>query len=99
MFKYALAVAVMAIVSQPSFAQDAMQSGDAMKSGTAMMKCDDASMMKLQADIDAMNDPMMKSQKDMAMKEMDMAKTSMKAMKADDCAMHMDSAIKAMKKS
>ena len=53
------------------------------------MKCDDASMMKMQTNMDAMNDPAMKANKDMAMKQMDMAKTSMKDNKLDDCSMHM----------
>ena len=63
-----------------------------------MMKCDDASMMKVQGDIDAMTDASMASQKEMAMKEMEMAKDSMKANKTDDCVMHIDNAMKAMKK-
>ncbi|WP_246691239.1 MULTISPECIES: hypothetical protein [unclassified Mesorhizobium] len=78
------AAALAAVVAQPAFADD------------AMMKCDDASMMKLQADMDAMTGDAMK--KDAAMKEMDMAKEAMKANKADDCVMHMDMAMKAMKK-
>ena len=78
------AVALAAVVAQPAFADD------------AMMKCDDASMMKLQTDMDAMTGDAMK--KDAAMKEMDMAKDAMKANKADDCVMHMDMAMKAMKK-
>ena len=53
------------------------------------MKCDDASMMTMQTNMDAMNDPAMKANKDMAMKQMDMAKTSMKENKLDDCSMHM----------
>ena len=53
------------------------------------MKCDDASVMKMQTNMDAMNDPAMKANKDMAMKQMDMAKTSMKENKLDDCSMHM----------
>ncbi|MGX5841031.1 hypothetical protein ACWGTI_09940 [Mesorhizobium sp. ArgA1] len=64
----------------------------------AMMKCDDASMMKMQADMDAMTGEAMKPQKEAAMKEMEMAKDAMKANKADDCMMHMDMAMKAMKK-
>ena len=59
------------------------------------MKCDDASMMKMQSDMDA-NAMATKDQKDMAMKEMTMAKDSMKANKLDDCAMHMDNAMKAV---
>jgi hypothetical protein len=53
------------------------------------MKCDDASMMKMQTDMDAMGDPAMKANKDMAMKQMGMAKTAMKDNKMDDCSMHM----------
>jgi hypothetical protein len=71
---------------QPAFAQD------------TMMKCDDASMMKVQKEMDAMTDASMKDQKEMAMKEMDMAKEAMKANKTDDCTMHMEGAMKAMKK-
>jgi len=62
-----------------------------------MMKCDHASMMKVQSEMDAMNSSM-KEQKTMAMKEMDMAKKSMKAHKNKDCMMHLDGAMKAMKK-
>jgi len=40
----------------------------------------------------------MKEKKEMAMKEMDMAKEAMKANKTDDCMMHMEGAMKAMKK-
>ena len=71
---------------QPAFAQD------------TMMKCDDASMMKVQTEMDAMTDTSMKEKKEMAMKEMDMAKEAMKANKADDCMMHMENAAKEMKK-
>ena len=85
MLKSMLAAAALAVVvAQPALADD------------AMMKCDDASMMKLQTDMDAMAGDAMK--KDAAMKEMDMAKEAMKANKADDCVMHMDMAMKAMKK-
>ena len=62
------------------------------------MKCDDASMMKMQTEMDAMTDPMMKDQKEMAMKEMTMAKDSMTAGKTDDCTMHMEAAQKEMMK-
>ncbi len=60
------------------------------------MKCDDASMMKMQTDMDAMSDPAMKVNKDMAMKQMEMAKTAMKNNKMDDCSMHMGMADKGM---
>ncbi|MFJ6326922.1 MULTISPECIES: hypothetical protein [unclassified Rhizobium] len=63
-----------------------------------MMKCDDASMMKAQSEVDAMKDPMMKGKKEMASKEMMMAKEAMKAKKMDDCKMHMDKAMKSMGK-
>ena len=58
-----------------------------------MMKCDDATMMKMQTEMDAMTDPAMK---EMAMKEMDMAKTAMKDGKMEDCTMHMGEAGKQM---
>ena len=58
-----------------------------------MMKCDDASMMKMQGMMDAMAAG---DHKDMAMKEMDMAKMSMKDGKMDDCSTHMGEANKDM---
>ena len=63
-----------------------------------MMKCDDASMMKVKTDMDAMSGTMMKDQKDMAMKEMDMAKEAMAANKMDECSMHLEKASKEMMK-
>ncbi len=53
------------------------------------MKCDDATMKKMQTDMDAMTDPAMKMNKDMAMKQMEMAMTAMKDNKMDDCSMQM----------
>jgi hypothetical protein len=92
MFKSTFFAAAIAIATiQPVFADDAMMKTDAM----GMATCDDASMMKAQADVDATTDAAMK---DMAMKEMDMAREAMKAGKADDCAMHLDGAMKAMTK-
>jgi hypothetical protein len=86
MIKTVLATAVLAVgLVHPAAAMD------------TMMKCDHASMMKVQSEMDAM-DGSMKEQKTMAMKEMDMAKKSMKAHKSKDCTMHLDSAMKAMKK-
>jgi hypothetical protein len=94
MFKSTFVAAAFAVIFiQPVFAEDSMKAGDAK-----MMKCDDASMMKMQGEMDAMTDPAMKDKKDMAMKEMEMAKDSMKANKTDDCAMHLDGAMKAMTK-
>jgi hypothetical protein len=86
MFKVAAAVAFAIAFIDPVLAQD------------TMMKCDDASMMKIQSEMDAMTDSSMMAQKEMAKKEMDMAKDSMKANKTEDCVMHMDKAMKAMKK-
>ena len=62
-----------------------------------MAKCDDASMMKVNEAIKADTDPMMKDTTDMAMKEMDMAKTAMKDGKMDDCSMHLTKAMDEMK--
>ncbi len=62
------------------------------------MKCDDASMMKMQTEMDAMADPAMKPNKEMAMKHMGMAKTSMKDSKSDECMMHMGNAMGALNK-
>lgn len=91
MFKSAFVAAAFAVAFiQPVFAQNSMKAGNA-----TMMKCDDASMMKMQGHMDAMTDP---AKKDMAMKEMQMAKDAMKAKKMDDCATHMDGAMKAMSK-
>ncbi|ANL66254.1 hypothetical protein AMC82_CH02618 [Rhizobium phaseoli] len=87
MLKCTVAVIVFALASaMPAFAQN------------TMMKCDDASMMKMQSDMDAMTDPAMKEKKEMASKEMKMAKDSMKAKKMDDCKMHMENAMKSMGK-
>ncbi len=62
------------------------------------MKCDDASMMMMQKEMDAMADPAMKPNKEMAMKHMGMAKTSMKDSKSDECMMHMGNAMGALNK-
>jgi hypothetical protein len=87
MLRSTLVAAAFAIAFiQPAFAED------------AMMKCDDASMMKMQTEMDAMTGAAMKKKKDMAMKEMAMAKDAMKAKKTDECMMHMEGAMKAMKK-
>ena len=69
-----------------------------MASMSMTMKCDDASMMKVQTEMDAMADPAMKANKDMAMKHMDLAKVSMKDSKPDECMMHMGEAMDAMNK-
>lgn len=73
------------MIAQPAFAMD------------SMMKCDEASMMKVQGDLDAMTGDAMKMQKETATKEVDMAKEAMKMNEADKCATHLDNAMKAMK--
>jgi hypothetical protein len=88
MLKITFAAACLATAfAAPVYAQDAM-----------MAKCDDASMMKMQTQMDGMTDPAMKEKKEMASKEMMMAKNSMKEKKMEDCTMHMDKAMKAMGK-
>ena len=69
-----------------------------MASMSMTMKCDDQSMMKVQAEMDAIADPAMKANKDMAMKHMGLAKVSMKDGKANECMMHMGEAMGAMNK-
>lgn len=54
------------------------------------MACDDASMMKLETDTNAMTDA---SKKEIAMKEMAMAKEAMTAKDMEKCKMHMDNAM------
>lgn len=84
MLRSTISAAILAIaLSAPSYADD-------------MAKCDDASMMAMHSEMDAMTDPAMKEHKEMAMKEMEMAKTSMDEGKMDDCASHMDAAKKEM---
>ncbi|WP_245303113.1 hypothetical protein [Rhizobium esperanzae] len=82
----AAAIVIAAAFALPVLAQD------------AMMECDEASMMKMQSDMNAMTDPAMKEKKEMASKEMMMAKDSMTANKMDDCKMHMENAMKSMGK-
>lgn len=67
----------------------------AAASAQDMMACDDASIMKTEEMAKAMTDPAQKQSMEMAMKEIDMAKMAMKDGKADDCAMHLDAAMKA----
>lgn len=62
----------------------------------AMMKCDDASMMKMDAMIKADTNPAMKKDVMMATKEMGMARMAMKSHKMDECMMHMNMAKKDM---
>lgn len=80
MLKLTLAAALLGtVLSGSALAQD------------SMMKCDEASMMKMETDTNAMTDA---SKKEMAMKEMAMAKDAMAAKDMDKCKMHMDNAMK-----
>ena len=82
MLKFAIAAAVAGLFTiTPAFADE-------------MMKCDDASMMKMQKEIDADTNPKMKKQVDMANAEMKMAADAMHANKTDECAMHLNQAAK-----
>jgi hypothetical protein len=58
------------------------------------MKCDEATMTKMQTDMDAMTDP---AKKEMAMKSMEMAKTAMKDNKMDECMTQVKATMDAMK--
>jgi hypothetical protein len=79
MLKFTLAAALLGtVLSGAAIAQD------------ATMKCDEASMTKLEADTTAMTDA---SKKEMAMKEMAMAKEAMAAKDMDKCATHMKNAM------
>jgi hypothetical protein len=62
------------------------------------MKCDDASMAAMQSQMDAVTDPAMKANKDAAMKSMEMAKTSMKDNKTEECMTNMGAAMDAIHK-
>jgi hypothetical protein len=59
------------------------------------MACDDATIMKLEETAMGMKEPAQKDAMMMAMKEVEMAKASMKEKKTEDCMMHMDAAMKA----
>ena len=60
-------------------------------SAQEMMKCDDATVMKVSEAVKMAPEAM----KDKAMKELEMAKEKMAGGMADDCAMHLDAANKA----
>ena len=84
MLKSLLAVTVLGLtLTAPAYADD-------------MMKCDDASMMKMDAMIKAGTNPAMKKDVGMASQEMGMAKMAMKSHKMDECMMHMKMAKKDM---
>lgn len=69
-------------LSAPAFAQ-------------GMMACDEASIMKTEEMAKGMTDPMKKDEMMMVMKEVDSARMAMKEGKTDDCAKHLDNAMKA----
>lgn len=54
--------------------------------------CDEATMTKMTTDMNAMNDPAMKANKDMAIKYMGMAQTAMTAKNNEDCAAQLNMA-------
>ena len=54
--------------------------------------CDEATMTQMTTDMDAMGDPAMKANKDMAMKHMGMAKTAMTAKNNEDCSAQLNMA-------
>ncbi len=86
MLKFAVAAAVAGLfASTPAFADE-------------MMKCDDASMMKMDMMVKEANDPMMKNQMEMAMGEMTMATEAKKANKMDECETHLNKAAMELKK-
>lgn len=86
MLKFAIAAAVTSLfIITPAFADE-------------MMKCNDASMMKMDMMVKEATDPMMKNQMEMAMGEMTMAMDAKKASKMDECEMHLNKAAMELKK-
>ena len=86
MLKFAIAAAVTGLFTiTPAIAQE-------------MMKCDDASMMKMDMMVKETTDPMKKTQMEMAMGEMTMAMAARKASKMDECEMHLNKAAMELKK-
>ena len=86
MLKFAITAAVAGLFTiTPAFADE-------------MMKCDDANMMKMDLMVKEANDPMMKTQMEMAMGEMTMAMDAKKANKMDECEMHLNKAAMELKK-
>jgi hypothetical protein len=76
-----------AFIAQPAFAMDEKYT------------CDEASMMKMESDMNTMAPAPTKEQKEMAMKEFAAAKEAMGANKTDDCQIHLDKIMADMKKS
>ncbi len=63
------------------------------------MKCDEATLAKMTADMDAMVDPAVNDKKEQAKMEMEKAKEALAAQKTDECLTHLQNAMNAMKKS
>jgi hypothetical protein len=80
MIRTIFAAALLVGVAAPAFADE-------------MMMCDDASIMKAE-EAAKMMDASHKNDMEMAMKEVDMAKASMKGGMKDDCMKHLDEAMK-----
>lgn len=80
-------------LAYPAPAEDAMKA-DPMKAAPMATTCDDASMMKLKAEVEATTDAMMKEG---AMKGNDHGERRHEGQRLATCAMHMDAAMKAAK--
>ena len=61
-----------------------------------MISCDSTDLQMVQAKLDAANDPALKDRKDIATKELELAKAAMKARETDDCSMHLANAMSAL---
>lgn len=83
---------------KPLFAAAVVTAAFSTASLADEMMCDEASIMKVEEMAKGMTDPAMKEKMEMAMKEVDMAKMSMKENKMDDCKMHIGEAMKATAK-
>lgn len=85
MLKFAIAAAVAGLFAiTPAFADE-------------MMKCDDASLMKMDKMVKETTDPAMKKQMEMAMGELTMAKDAMKASDMAKCETHLNKAAMELK--
>ena len=61
-----------------------------------MMSCDSSALEMVQAKLDAANDPALKDRKDLATKELEIAKAALKANEVEDCSMHLANAMSAL---
>jgi hypothetical protein len=78
---------------KPTLAAVILASALAVPAFAMETKCDEPTMTKMDTDLTAMKDVAMK---DKAMKEMTLAKAAMKKDKMDDCATHLENAMKNM---